>query len=146
MRRERSGFTRLRPAGFGVVSPPRPRRGGFTLVEVLVALVISATAIILIAQGFSVGAGASSNARQATRAAMLAEMKMSEFESGEQSLTSSTPGDFRDLGHPEYKWEATIDPDSFGTSRVTVTVTWQGRGGEQSFSLVRILTERTVPE
>jgi hypothetical protein len=25
-------------------------------------------------------------------------------------------------------------------------VTWQGRGGEQSFSLVRILTERTVPE
>jgi prepilin-type N-terminal cleavage/methylation domain-containing protein len=38
----RRGFTHLRPAGFGEVSPTRLRRAAFTLVELLVVIVIIA--------------------------------------------------------------------------------------------------------
>lgn len=36
------GFILLRPAGFGVISPARRRRAGFTLVEMLVVIIIIA--------------------------------------------------------------------------------------------------------
>jgi len=115
--------------------------GGFTLVEVLVAMVVVATVIIIVAQGFSVGAGASSSSQKATRAAMLAESKMAEFETGEVSLTSAPSGDFQP-DWPAFSYTSTIDADSFSAYRVTITVTWDEPGGKRSFVLARIMTER----
>jgi general secretion pathway protein I len=116
-------------------------RRGFTLVEVLVAMVITAAAIVLISQGFSVGVNASASSQQLTRAVMLAESKMAEFETGELPLTTAPSGDFKP-DHPAFKFTTKIDTDSFEAYRVTVTITWNDRGTEQSYNLVRILTER----
>ena len=52
------------------------RKAGFTLIEVLVALVVAVAAMSLLAQGFTTGARASTTAQHATRAALLAQRSM----------------------------------------------------------------------
>jgi prepilin-type N-terminal cleavage/methylation domain-containing protein len=121
------------------------RNAGFTLTEVLVALVITATALVIIAQGFSAGAQASTSSQRLTRAVMLAEGKMTEFETGEIALSSAPSGDFKP-DYPDFSWSSTIESGSFGSYHVTVTVTWSERGEPQTYSLARVLTERPAPQ
>jgi len=54
-------------------------RAGFTLIEVLVALVVAVAAMTLLSQGFSTGARASTSAQYATRAAILAQRVITDF-------------------------------------------------------------------
>ena len=57
-------------------------RRGFTLIEVLVALVVAVAAMALLSQGFTTGARASTTAQFATRAALLAQRVVTDFETG----------------------------------------------------------------
>ena len=119
------------------------RTAGFTLVEVLAALVITATAIVIVAQGFAMAGGGAGASRRLTRAAMLAESKMAEFESGELSLTTSASGDLKP-DYPEYRFDVAIGTASFSLSQVTVTVSWTERGGTKAtYALVRLLADRS---
>jgi prepilin-type N-terminal cleavage/methylation domain-containing protein len=72
---------------------PRLRRGvpfaGFTLIEVLVALVVVTAGLTIIAQGFLTGGRASVASQNESVAAMLAESKMAEVEAGIVSTQSS---------------------------------------------------------
>lgn len=88
---------------------------GYTLLEVLVALAILATAMAVLM-------GSQANANQQavfsndlTTASMLARSKMIDIEfeltrEGMSTLDQKLSGDFREEGHPEVEWEATIEP------------------------------------
>ena len=89
------------------------RSGGFTLLEVMVALAILAISLTAIA-GISAGSYAASEyARDVTVATMLARSKMIDIEEelwdGDAfpSDDKDFSGDFEKEGHPDFKFEAT---------------------------------------
>ena len=117
-------------------------RRGFTLVEVLVAMVVAVAAFSILAQGFTTGGQASSAARSASVAAVLAQRILTDLESGVLAPDQSASGAFED--EPAFAWNTTSAADEPGLRRLTVTVTWTERNQERAFVLTRLLRERTT--
>ena len=123
----------------------RRRTAGFTLAEVLVALVVLTSGLLIISQGFLTGGTASVRAQQLTIASSLADAKMAEIEGAIVPFSASTSGTFELEGEPDYAWE--LKPESTATAgltKVTLTVKWKERSEERTFDLVRLLTERAA--
>lgn len=120
----------------------RSRSPGFTLLEVLLALVIMVAAIAVVAQGFTAGTRAATDAKSETVAGMLADLKMADLETGEASLTQGSSGTFAD--HDGYKYKIDVEADAAvsGLTKVTVTVSWGEGDEERSVSLHRLMRER----
>lgn len=150
-RNQESGNGKREPGplgGQGGIAPvscfpfPVPRsRGGFTLVEVLVAMVVSVAAFSILAQGFTTGGHAASASQANTKAALLAQRTLVDLESGLLAPDQSTSGGFDD--EPEFKWSTTSAAHDPGLRQITVTVTWTEQSQERSFVLTRLLRERT---
>ncbi|WDN90303.1 general secretion pathway protein I [Desulfosarcina sp. BuS5] len=81
---------------------------GFTLIEILVALVILSISLVTIMQLFSGGLKASRIAGDYTQAIFLAREKMEELLLDKEDSTEITEGDFNN----DYKWQAEITPFS----------------------------------
>jgi len=114
------------------------RRGGFTLIEVLVALVVAVAAMTLLAQGFSTGARASTTAQYATRAAILGQRVITDLETGALSADGNQSGGFDD--EPDFTYQTTSETgDVTGLNKLTVTVKWQERNQDREYVLVRLL-------
>lgn len=122
----------------------KSRRSGFTLVEVLVALVVAVAAMALLSQGFTTGARASSAAQKATRAALLAQRVLTDIETGVLPLDASASGTFED--EPDFAYETSAAPDLPGLTLLTVSVKWDDRGEERRYVLTRLMRARpTTP-
>ncbi len=116
-------------------------RRGFTLIEVLVALVVAVAAMALLSQGFTTGARASTVSQYTTRAALLGQRVITDFETGRLSLGSSQSGVFDD--EPDFKFEATSQTGSLtGLNQLTVTIRWQERNQDRSYEVVRLMKDR----
>ena len=105
---------------------------GFTLLEVMVSLAILATAFVAVLRVHTDSLEMVISSRFHTKAAELAQYKMTEIEgSGLKNLSLMT-GRFTDHA-PEYRWNISVEPSQMRSwSRVTVTVTNRraGKGGE----------------
>jgi general secretion pathway protein I len=88
----------------------RALRGGFSLLEVLLALAILLLALTAIGQLVDMGADRELDGRLQTQASRLIQAKLAEFESGAAPLESGS-GSFEgdDAG---WTWTATIEPQS----------------------------------
>jgi len=118
---------------------------GFTLIEVLVALVVVTTALTIVAQGFLTGGRASVAAQHETVAVLLAESKMTEIDLGIVSTQSSGSGTF-EPEQPDYAWKTEVETTTVtGLTKLTLTVTWKEREEERTFVLTRLIMERTTP-
>ncbi len=116
--------------------------GGFTLIEVLVALVVAVAAMSLVSQGLSTGARASTTSQFTTRAALFAQRILTDLESGERTLGQSQSGKFEDDG--DFSWEARSETREQGLYDVTITIKWEERSQKREFVLKRLLRERTA--
>ena len=115
------------------------KNNGFTLIEVLLALVITSMAVSIVSQGFRQGGYASLVSEHRTRAAWLAQMTLTDVETGEIAVNRGAQTTEYE-NDPEYSY--TVDSDTSdveGLYEVTVTVTWTERGRDQSFILTRLL-------
>ena len=126
------------------MSRPSPRRThGFTLVEVLAALLFIGIVLPVIMQGITLSTNVASVARKKTEAAGLAQAKLAELAVSGQWESGNTSGDFGDA-FPGYRWEASADT-YVGNSAVTdlvqleVRVIWRGRGGDESVALTTLV-------
>jgi len=123
-------------------STPR-RRGGFTLVEVLVTMAMMAAILPVAMRGISVAITTASTARHKAEAATLAQSKLNELMStylliGDTSVVGSS-GDFGEAW-PNYTWTSTSSDDTqLGVTQMTLTVTWTERGGQRSYDLSTML-------
>ena len=115
---------------------------GFTLLEVLVTLVIMGTVLAVVAQGFTWSGRATGEASQETTAAMLADQKMAELETGEASLLQGDSGEFEGFEGFSYEIETDADEENEGLYEVTVTVTYTNGEEDRSFVLRRLMRER----
>ncbi|MFB3895033.1 MAG: prepilin-type N-terminal cleavage/methylation domain-containing protein [bacterium] len=99
-------------------------QSGFTLLEVIVAMVIVVIGLILISQTFSTGLRAVRVSDKATVARFLAEQKLTELELEDFSTLQSTSGDFG-TDYPEFTWQeevATTNLDNL--LQVNLTISW----------------------
>jgi len=116
---------------------------GFTLVEVLVALVVAVAALSLISQGFMTGARASTTSQYATRAALHAQRVLTEFETGALSPGSTQSGTFDD--DPDFSYETRFSTGEVtGLTKLTIVVKWKERNDDRKYELVRLLRDRTT--
>jgi len=94
--------------------------GGFTLIEVLIAVVILATGVVVVLQGLQSSLSALDGAVDKTRAAMLLRSKLGEAQAaaldGDSPSALPERGTFQDP-HDAYRWRLSVDtrtPSSAG--------------------------------
>lgn len=123
---------------------PRLRSAGFSLLEVLLAMVVLAVAIVGIAQGFAVGLRATGIARGTTTALALARARLDEIDAGLRPTSVSDKGDFQDLGAPDATWTLTSTPSKEhpGLYELVLKVEWPDRGGTRDLTIVRWMLDR----
>jgi general secretion pathway protein I len=83
------------------------KNAGFTLMEVLIAMAILAIALVGVFQLQSQSISMATDSRFMTTAALLAQSKMVEIESGAVSSSRAQDGDFGD-DYPQYSWRLEI--------------------------------------
>ena len=118
-------------------------RGGFTLLEVIIAVGILATAFVVLLQAHVMNLKMIHRSQIRTRAMLLAEKKVAEIEGkvpmGSGGVFSESPG---------FSWEKNVssvrigDKALSGLLRVEVIVSWAGGGQEEKVKLVTYLAER----
>jgi prepilin-type N-terminal cleavage/methylation domain-containing protein len=128
------------------------RERGFTLIEVLVAMVVTVAAVAILAQGFATGARASLLAEKEMRAALLAQRVITDFELGVLDLTSNQAGSFDD--DPDYSYETTSEVPvqsgstttgidyTTGLTLLTVNIKWDDRGKPRTYAVTRLMLAR----
>ena len=83
-------------------------QGGFTLLEVMVALSIIAIVLVSVYRMHAQTVSMSNEVRFYSTAPMLAQIKMAEIESESQKNIGDDSGDFGDE-FPDYRWNIVID-------------------------------------
>lgn len=118
---------------------------GFTLLEVVVAITIAAIAFPTLLQAFSNGAKQRSIIENRITAIFLLRLRMAEIESAGYSALASEEGDFGT--DSRFKWSSEVkDTEIEGLKEVTVTITWQERGKDQSVSLTTYMADRSLQQ
>ena len=116
---------------------------GFTLIEVLAAIVLVAIVLPVVMRGISLATSAAGISRQRTEAASLGSMKLHELVATGQWQNGSTSGDFAGE-YPDYQWSAQIadwtDPD---LEQLDVKVMWTARGRQQSITVSTLIYPNT---
>lgn len=112
----------------------RSRRAGFTLIEVLAALVLIGVVLPVAMKGVSIAMQAAAHARHTGEAVELARHKLTELSLSTDSDSYSGAGDFG-TDWPEYRFESRMVARDYGINEVTVEVFWKSRGVDDSITL-----------
>src|SRR5688572_780238 len=102
-------------------------RGGFTLVEVLAAMVLMGIVLPVAMRGVSLAVAAAGHARHLSEASSLAETKLNELLLVDIASAAGASGDFAPE-HPEYQWKCDTQLRDYNMSEFILTVTWLEQG------------------
>jgi general secretion pathway protein I len=124
------------------------RSRGFTLIEVLAALMLIAIVIPAVMQGITVAQHAGDSARRRTEAAGLAQTQLATILAMESWQTGSLSGDFSP-DFPNYQWKAQVaawpgDTTGAGLQEIDLTVSWMLGGRENTVVLSTLAYPRNV--
>ena len=122
---------------------PNGQRGGFTLLEVLIAMMILTISLVAIFQLFSGGLQSARLSDGYTRAIFHARAKMEETLLADRLMVGETEGVIEE----DYGWRLSIDPDEPGEGsgvlsksmetlfHVTVDIVWTDGERERTFTI-----------
>jgi prepilin-type N-terminal cleavage/methylation domain-containing protein len=120
----------------------RRERGGFTLIEVLVTLLLISIVIPSIMHAITISILTASSAKSRNQAAELARSQLAQIilEISQGQNAGDSAGDFSDQGWPQCKWQCTVQPFSLDTSgmgiqEIHLNVTWPNRTHQESMTL-----------
>ena len=124
------------------------RNGGFTLLEVMIAVSIIGIALVAVLASQSQSLSLATEAKFNTTAALLAQGKMAEIETESMETLSSDSGDFAE-DFPNYRWEYTVSSLSVAgvdqaldfLKQIDLTVYW----GDTDHYQYRVRLYRFVP-
>lgn len=118
---------------------PRKPEGGFTLIEVMIAVLLTAITVIGVLGLFRVETRASSTSRRETEAAVLAQDKLEELRTEAAPTANLTGSDTpKDELSGLFPWtrtwsiSVTTDPAVYS---IDVTVTWDDNGTTRSVTV-----------
>jgi len=118
------------------------QKGGFTLIEVLIALLIASLSLAVILQILRVGLRTKQTSQEYQIATLFAETKLASIGSEEKLQPGTIFGTFKD----QFRWKVRVTPyrqQDTGASKewtkqplvVAVTVTWGNPGERKSVAL-----------
>jgi len=108
---------------------------GFTLVEVMAAIVLVAIVLPTAMQGTTLCLDLAHNARMQAQAASLAQAKLSELAATNMIYEAMQTGDFGEQW-PQYKWLATVEAwDDPRLVELDVSVVWTARGRDYDVTI-----------
>lgn len=120
----------------------RQFRGGFTLIEALVTLLLLGIVIPSIMHAITISLAAGSAARYRSQAAELAKSELAQIvlQIAQGQATGDSSGDFSEQGWPQCRWQCTVQPFSLDTSgmglqEIHLNVTWPDRSHQDSMML-----------
>jgi prepilin-type N-terminal cleavage/methylation domain-containing protein len=114
----------------------RRHHGGFSLIEVLCAILIMGVALAALTHGLTTALSSTKDSEVQTTVVALAAGQMETLRAGAVLIDDTTEGDFGD-GFPQYKWEQTIAPGEVdGLHQVDVVV----RDAKSQAPLYRLTT------
>jgi prepilin-type N-terminal cleavage/methylation domain-containing protein len=118
------------------------KKAGFSLVEMIAALVIFSVGVLALMEVFTTCLHSTSHSLNSSQAAQLAQLAVEEtIAMGDLYATADT-GDFGPVFAP-YSWSREIeDTDQLGLYKLQVTVTWEERGRQKQFTLTTFVAER----
>lgn len=125
------------------------RRRGFTLIEVLSALLLIAIVMPAVMQGVVLSTRAADVARRRSEAAGLGSSMLSQLVASAQWQGGVTQGDFSP-DWPDYRWQATIQPWPDDTTTATLqeidlVVSWtEDNNRQQSITLSTLAYVKSV--
>jgi general secretion pathway protein I len=98
----------------GVLRRRRSSAGGFTLLEIMVALAILSTTLVVLLRIVTNNVRATNHAKMTTAATFLARTKMVELEDdvlydGFIETNESKNGSFKTEGYPQFRWETSVE-------------------------------------
>ncbi|MCC6543229.1 MAG: type II secretion system minor pseudopilin GspI [Nitrospirae bacterium] len=115
---------------------------GFTLLEVMIAIVIIATSFVTLLHTRNQSITAADYAKRTTVATLLASERMSDIENGDFPDTGQDSSNFGDL-YPEYRWKTSVSDTAYDNIReVKVEVLWGKEGSERSVGMVNFVRKK----
>ena len=115
---------------------------GFTLIEVIIAMVLVVVGLVLISQAFSIGLRAVSVSDKSTIAKFLLEQKIAEVESLSVASLQSESGDFG-TDYPDYTYQTEVTTTDLENLRqVVITVQWKHDNTTRNISITKYLADK----
>jgi general secretion pathway protein I len=100
----------------------RTNQSGFTFIEIMMAMMILATALVAVYQLQSQSISMATESRFKTSAALLAQSKMTDIEAAATLSNRTEDGDFG-TNYPQYSWHlAVTDTELSSFKKIEVTV------------------------
>jgi type II secretion system protein I len=116
---------------------PRKPEGGFTIIEVMIAVLLTALTVIGVLGLFRVESSASSTSRRETEAAVLAQDKLEELRT-QSAPVSDTDNPKDELSGSTTFWTRSwtvTSPNDPAVYNIDVTVTWDDNGIQRSVTV-----------
>ena len=123
-------------------SPLTRSRGGFTLIEVLAALVIFGVAIVGIIEGVGMALSYQADLSMRQRAAMLASNILEEIKYSGELVEGEDSGQFEDEDLV-FLWRTTIEQTEItGLMRATSVVSWGAQDNPREYSISALMYDQ----
>jgi len=120
-------------------SAGRPRAGGFTIIEILAALMLVAIVLPTAVHGTLLCLDTAAHASMQARAASLAQAKLSELAATGQFDQAAQSGDFGEQW-PEFVWMAIAEPwEDERLVQLDVSVVWTRRGRDYDVTMSTLI-------
>lgn len=115
---------------------------GFTLLEVMIALLIIATSFVVLLNTRNQSVITADYAKRATIATLLASERMSDIEQEDFPDTGEDSSNFGD-DYPEYRWKTSVSDTLYENIReVKVEILWREGTSERSIGLVNYVRKK----
>jgi prepilin-type N-terminal cleavage/methylation domain-containing protein len=121
----------------------RRQNGGFSLIEVLCAILIMGVALVALTRGMTTALASTKDSEVQTTVVALAAGQIETLRASAVLTDDTTEGDFDNF--PKYKWQQTISPGEVdGLHQVEVTVE-DAKSGAILYKLTTLLFDSDYP-
>jgi prepilin-type N-terminal cleavage/methylation domain-containing protein len=122
----------------------RRNNGGFSLIEVMCAVLIMGVALVALTHGMTTALGSSKDSELQTTVVGLAAGQIETLRAGGVLTDDTTEGDFGE-SFPRFRWEQTVAPGGLdGLHQVDVAVN-DARTGATLYKLTTLLFDSDYP-
>ncbi len=116
--------------------------GGFSLVEMLAALIIFSLGVMAVLQVIAASVQSTSATVGYTEAVFLAQQRVEETVATAALAPTSDSGDFGEV-YPRHAWKREVEEVEAGQLyRIRVDITWNERGSDRQYTLTTLAANR----